>query len=67
MFTPTHSLPYPAHIPAGRWGGVSYKGDWLTRPIASNEVGLLVRVLVAMSQRVNRLLGLDQPWKVGGG
>ncbi len=44
----------------GRWQEVRYKGDWIRRPVASNEVGLLVRVLVKVSDRVNRTLGLDQ-------
>lgn len=39
-----------------------YKGDPLTRPIASYELGLLVRLLVALSLRLNAWLALDRPW-----
>ena len=34
----------------------------MRRPIASFEVGPLVRLLVALSAWVNRRLGLDVPW-----
>ncbi len=40
-----------------------YKGDWLRRPIASNEIPALVRATVWVSERLNRLVGLDQPWR----
>lgn len=39
-----------------------YRGDPLTRPIASFEVGFLVRLLVALSLRLNAWLALDRPW-----
>lgn len=35
-----------------------YRGDPLLRPIASFEIGLLVRLLVALSLRLNVALGL---------
>ncbi|KAG2445175.1 hypothetical protein HYH02_008643 [Chlamydomonas schloesseri] len=42
-----------------------YKGDPLLRPIASNEIGLLVRPLVRLSARLNGALGLDVPYTPG--
>ncbi|PNW82237.1 hypothetical protein CHLRE_06g278126v5 [Chlamydomonas reinhardtii] len=42
-----------------------YKGDPLMRPIASNEIGLLVRPLVRLSARANAALGLDVPYVAG--
>ena len=47
----------------GHWVDLTYKGDWLTRPIASNEIAPLVRVLVWVSRWLNHALGLDVPWK----
>ena len=41
---------------------MQYKGDPLTRPIASYELGLLVRLAVALSRRLNAALALDRPW-----
>ena len=37
-----------------------YRGDWMRRPIAANEVGFLVRALVALSDRVNGSMALQQ-------
>jgi hypothetical protein len=37
---------------------VRYHGDWMLRPIASNEVAPLVRLLVGISRAVNSSLGL---------
>jgi hypothetical protein len=48
---------------AGAWNRLQYKGDWLSRPVASNEIPLLVRLTVAASRAVNRALGLDVPWR----
>ena len=38
---------------------VQYKGDWMRRPVGSNEVGWLVRLLLALSDRLNHALYLD--------
>eukprot|EP00882_Tetradesmus_deserticola_P025657 GHRQ01028202.1.p2 GENE.GHRQ01028202.1~~GHRQ01028202.1.p2 ORF type:complete len:152 (+),score=68.35 GHRQ01028202.1:152-607(+) len=43
---------------AGCWRGLRYQGDWMLRPIASNEVAPLVRLLVGVSRAVNSSLGL---------
>jgi hypothetical protein len=47
----------------GTWSSVHYKGDWLQRPITSNEIPLLARALVWLSLRLNHALGLDVTWK----
>ncbi len=49
-------------LPRSTWRDVRYKGDPLTRPIASYELGPLVRLLVALSMRLNAWLALDRPW-----
>jgi hypothetical protein len=43
---------------AGCWRDLRYHGDWMLRPIASNEVAFLVRLLVGISRAVNSRLGL---------
>ncbi|KAJ9510102.1 hypothetical protein QJQ45_015584 [Haematococcus lacustris] len=48
---------------AGIWSSVQYRGDWLKRPIASNEIAPLVRLLVVLSDRINAQLGLSEPWR----
>ena len=42
-----------------RPGDVHYKGDWMRRPVGSNEIGLLVRLLLLLSDRINHALYLD--------
>jgi hypothetical protein len=37
------------------------RGDWMLRPIGSDEVPILVRLLVALSQRANAALGIAPP------
>lgn len=46
---------------SGTWRDVAYKGDWMRRPIASNEVAWLVRLLLPASDALNRTLGLGAP------
>jgi hypothetical protein len=46
------------HAAAGCWRNLRYQGDWMLRPIASNEVAPLVRLLVGVSRAVNGSLGL---------
>ena len=61
--TPPHRTPTPPHtqrLRKGSWRDVRYKGDPMLRPIASFELGMLVRVLVGASRRANALLGLDR-------
>jgi hypothetical protein len=48
----------PTHAAAGCWRDLRYQGDWMLRPIASNEVAPLVRLLVGVSRAVNSSLGL---------
>jgi hypothetical protein len=51
---------------AGDWRQLRYQGDWMRRPIASNEIGPLVRLLVALSGAINGALGLTgQPTPPG--
>ncbi|KAK9815560.1 hypothetical protein WJX72_005838 [[Myrmecia] bisecta] len=50
----------------GVWRDVQYKGDWMRRPIASNEIGWLVRLLVLLSDWINRAIGLDLPAREDG-
>jgi hypothetical protein len=49
----------PPLPPPGDWRRLAYKGDPLLRPIASNEVAPLARLLVGASTAVNTALGLD--------
>eukprot|EP00878_Enallax_costatus_P046625 GHUV01056863.1.p1 GENE.GHUV01056863.1~~GHUV01056863.1.p1 ORF type:complete len:446 (+),score=107.20 GHUV01056863.1:330-1667(+) len=57
------AMPAP-HLPgrdlprAGNWRDVRYHGDWMMRPIASNEIAWLVRLFVGISRAVNTRLGL---------
>lgn len=43
----------------GRWQDLQYKGDWMRRPISSNEIGWLVRLLLLLSDLGNRWLYLQ--------
>ncbi len=45
----------------GRWQDLQYKGDPMRRPIASNEVAWLARLLVQASDYLNTALGIDRP------
>lgn len=42
------------------WADIKYKGDWMRRPISDNEVAWLVRLLVRLSDWLNKVLGLDR-------
>lgn len=42
----------------GNWRDLRYHGDWMLRPIASNEIAWLVRLLVNISRAFNSALGL---------
>lgn len=53
-------------LPKSTWRDVRYRGDPLLRPIASFEIGLLVRLLVALSLRLNAALGLAGSGSGGG-
>lgn len=46
-------------LPRSSWKDVCFKGDELMRPVASFEIAALVRVLVAVSQWVNKAIGLE--------
>ncbi|KAK9831540.1 hypothetical protein WJX81_007383 [Elliptochloris bilobata] len=56
------ATPAPAErvqgLRRGTWRDVAYKGDRMRRPIASNEIGWLVRLLLAVSDCANARLGL---------
>ncbi len=45
--------------PPGHWQQLRFKGDWMLRPITTNEIGWLARALVAVSRAVNSYLNLD--------
>ena len=51
----------PPSSSSGNWRVLHYRGDWLKRPIASNEVAPLVRPLVWASERLNVAIGLTGP------
>jgi hypothetical protein len=53
-------------LPKSSWRDAHYKGDPMLRPIATYELGLLVRLLVALSARINAALGLDR-WQPAAG
>lgn len=38
-----------------------YKGDWMKRPISDDEVAWLAKLLIWLSDRLNEILGLNQP------
>lgn len=44
----------------GRWQDLRYRGHPMRRPIASNEVAWLARLLVRASDALNAALGIDQ-------
>jgi hypothetical protein len=52
-------------LPRSTWRDVRFKGDSLERPVTTYEVAPLVRIAVAISQRMNANLGLDQSWDEG--
>ena len=39
---------------------VKYKGDWMRRPISSDEIAWLAKVLIRLSDWLNESLGLNQ-------
>lgn len=49
----------------GTWRDIAYKGDRMRRPIASNELALLVRLLLLASDAANAQLGLGTPLAEG--
>ena len=57
-----YSVP---RLPRSTWRDVRFKGDSLERPVTSYEIAPLVRLAVAISQRINAALGLDQVWDEG--
>jgi hypothetical protein len=52
-------------LPRSTWRDVRFKGDSLERPVTTYEIAPLVRIAVAISQRINAALGLDQAWDEG--
>lgn len=46
-------------LPRSSWADVRFKGDELMRPVTSFEIAALVRILVAASRWMNRVIGLD--------
>jgi hypothetical protein len=55
---PLLGAPDAPRLPRCSWRDVRYRGDPLHRPVASYEVGALVRPLVAASEALNAALGL---------
>lgn len=53
------SRPVQGALRLGRWQDLQYKGDWMRRPISSNEIGWLVRLLLLLSDLGNRWLYLQ--------
>lgn len=41
-------------------GDVKYKGDWMRRPISDDEIAWLAKMLVRLSDWLNKTLGLNQ-------
>lgn len=52
------SSPRRGAIKPGEFREVHYHGDWMHRRVGDNEVGVLCRVLVRVSEAANRSLGL---------
>ena len=52
-------------LPRSTWRDVRFKGDSLERPVTTHEIAPLVRIAVAISQRINAALGLDHAWDEG--
>ncbi|MCO5564935.1 hypothetical protein L7F22_018605 [Adiantum nelumboides] len=56
----SHSFQACTALPQHTWKNVKYKGDWMCRPIESTEFAWLVRLLVQLSDTINRKLDLSQ-------
>ncbi|WOL15957.1 hypothetical protein Cni_G24739 [Canna indica] len=54
IFTPKHP-----GIGKRTWADVTYKGDWMRRPISDTEVAWLARLLIRFSDWSNESIGLD--------
>ena len=60
LYQPSHlRITVQGALKRGRWEDLHYKGDWMRRPISSNEIGWLVRLLLRLSSLLNHLLYLD--------
>ncbi|KAK6947551.1 Sphingomyelin phosphodiesterase 4 [Dillenia turbinata] len=55
-----HEVFKPRKVGNGRMADVKYKGDWMKRPISSDEVAWLAKLLVHLSGWLNENLGLNQ-------
>ncbi|KAK9814998.1 hypothetical protein WJX73_004353 [Symbiochloris irregularis] len=53
------TAPLQGALRKGTWQDLRYKGDWMRRPISSNEIGWLVRLLLRVSDLLNHKLYLD--------
>ncbi|XP_052170697.1 uncharacterized protein LOC127786943 [Diospyros lotus] len=50
----------PRRVANAMSADVKYKGDWMKRPISSDEIAWLAKLLVNLSGWLNRSLGLNQ-------
>lgn len=55
-----HGGDLVTHLPRSTWKDVKYKGDPMLQPISSFEIGIMVKVLVSLSQKLNSIFNLDQ-------
>lgn len=50
----------PRKMGNGSTSSIKYKGDWIRRPITDDEVAWLARLLIELSNWLNKTLGLHQ-------
>ncbi|GLI62983.1 hypothetical protein VaNZ11_005840 [Volvox africanus] len=58
-------LAWPTQLWEHVYRGPNGRHDPMYRPIASNEIAYLVRMMLRLSERLNAMFGFDQPYQPG--